>query len=238
VLRKALADAVRWNLIPRNPADAADPPRVVRPAMQTWSLREVRTFLAHVRDDRLFALYRLALATGMRRGEIVGLRWQDVDLDAARLAVVQQLVVVDGWRVEVSEPKTARGRRVLDLDPATVQALRAHRDVQIAERAFMGPDYEDNDLVFCREDGRALHPDKVSQAFTRLARAAGLPPIRFHDLRHTYATLALAAGEYPKVLSERLGHASAAFTLDTYAHVIPSMQQAAAERIAGVLDDA
>jgi integrase len=191
-----------------------------------------------VRDDRLFALYRLALATGMRRGEIVGLRWQDVDLDAARLAVVQQLVVVDGWRVEVSEPKTARGRRVLDLDPATVQALRAHRDVQIAERAFMGPDYEDNDLVFCREDGRALHPDKVSQAFTRLARAAGLPPIRFHDLRHTYATLALAAGEYPKVLSERLGHASAAFTLDTYAHVIPSMQQAAAERIAGVLDDA
>jgi integrase len=110
--------------------------------------------------------------------------------------------------------------------------------VQIAERAFMGPDYEDNDLVFCREDGRMLHPDNVYDAFRRHARAAELPPIRFHDLRHTCATLALAAGESPKVLSDRLGHGSVAFTLDTYAHPGGDMQRAAAERIAGVLDDA
>lgn len=238
VIRKALADAVRRNQLTRNVADAADAPRQTRPAIRTWSARELRAFLAHVEDDRLYAAYVVAGTTGMRRGEVLGLSWQDVDLDTARVSVVRSLTVVGGYKAEFSEPKTAHGRRMIALDPTTVAALREHRERQMLERALMGEAYEDDDLVFCREDGTPLHPDGFSDSFWRHVKAARLPRIRFHDLRHTHATLALAAGVHPKVVSERLGHASITITLDTYSHAIPAMQETAAALVASLVFDA
>ena len=171
----------------------------------------------------------------MRRGEVLGLRWQNLDLEVGRASIAQTLVVVGSYEVQFSEPKTAKGRRMVALDAQTVAALRAHRERQVFESTLMGDAYEDEDLVFAREDGTPLHPDSFSDAFWRHADAAKLPRIRFHDLRHTHATLALAAGVHPKVVSERLGHASITITLDTYSHAIPAMQEAAAELVASLV---
>ena len=235
VLRKALSDAVRWNLLPRNVADAADPPRPKRTQMKTWSARELRTFLDHVKNDRLYAAWALAATTGMRRGEVLGLTWQELDLDAGRASITRTLTVVGGYELHFSEPKTAAGRRLVALDPQTVAALEAHREAQLLERSLMREAYSDSDLVFAREDGTPIHPDSFSDAFLRHSKEAGLPRIRLHDLRHTHATLALAAGVHPKVVSERLGHASVTITLDTYSHAIPAMQETAATLVAGLV---
>lgn len=235
VIRKALSDAMRWSLVTRNVADAADPPRVSRKQIRTWSARELRAFLAHVDGDRLHAAYVLAATTGMRRGEVLGLRWQDVDLESQRVSISQTLVVVGGYEAQYSEPKTAKGRRSVALDPTTTEALRSHRERQMLERQLMADAYVDSDLVFAREDGAWIHPDSFSELFWRHAKAAKLPRIRFHDLRHTHATLALAAGVHPKVVSERLGHASITITLDTYSHAIPAMQETAASLVASLV---
>lgn len=232
VLRRALKDAVRWNLVARNVAEAADPPRLTRRQSRTWSARELQAFLQHVRSNRLYAAYVLAATTGMRRGEVLGLRWQDVDLDTGRVSVSQTLVAVSR-DVHFSEPKTARGRRNVALDVTTRDALREHRDPQIRERESV--EYVDHDLVFAHEDGTALNPEAFSDAFRRQVKRAGLPPIRLHDLRHTHATLALSAGVHPKVVSERLGHASVAFTLDQYSHAIPALQETAADLVASLV---
>jgi integrase len=133
-----------------------------------------------------------------------------------------------------SEPKTAKGRRSVPLPAETVAALRAHRAHQLKERLALGTGYRDEDLVFCREDGTTFHPGTFERTFDRLAAQAGLPPIRLHDLRHTFATLALSAGVHPKVVSEILGHASISITLDTYSHAVPAMQEEAATRIAAL----
>lgn len=219
VICKALSDAVRWGMVSRNVADAADPPRIATAPRKTWTPEQASKFLAHVRDDDLYCAYRLAITTGMRRGEIVGLRWQDVDLEAARLSVTRALIVVEGYRVEESEPKTARGRRNIALDQTTVEVLRGRWIAVPGERVF--PD---------------VHPDVLSSAFERHVKRAGLPRISFHDLRHTYATMALQAGIHPKVVSERLGHASVAFTLDTYSHAVPALQESAASLVASLID--
>lgn len=156
VLRRALKDAVRWNLVARNVADAADPPRVARRQTRTWSAREVRSFLSHVEGgtcpDRLYAAYVLACTTGAQRGEVLGLRWRDCDLDQGRVSISQTLVAVEG-EVLVSEPKTARGRRNVALDVTTRDALREHRERQVREREILGGKYIDHDLVFAHEDG-------------------------------------------------------------------------------------
>jgi integrase len=189
------------------------------------------------KDDRLFAAFALAATIGMRRGEVLGLRWQDLDLEAGRASIAQTLVVVGGYEVQYSEPKTAKGRRMVALDPQTVGALKVHKDRQLLERSLWADAYTDADLVFAREDGTTIHPDSFSDAFWRHTKEAKLTRIRFHDLRHTQATLALAAGVHPKVVSERLGHASITITLDTYSHAIPAMQETAASLVAALVFD-
>jgi integrase len=234
VIRKALADAVRWGRIARNVADGADPPKHRTPEMHTWTADDVRSFLRHVERDRLAAVWRLAATTGMRRGELLGLRWPDLDLDAGRVAIRRSLVMA-GSVPAFSDPKTARGRRSVALDRGTVAAIREHRKRQAEERLAFGPAYRDGDLVFAQEDGSPIDPDRFTKMFTGHVRAAGLPRIRLHDLRHTHATLALAAGVHPKVVSERLGHATVSLTLDTYSHAIPALEEEAAEKVAEIV---
>ncbi|HTU98197.1 MAG TPA: site-specific integrase, partial [Solirubrobacteraceae bacterium] len=236
-LHKVLSDAVDAGLLAKNVAASAKPPRPHRRAtrgIQAWEPDELARFLDTVRGTRLEAIWRLSAMTGMRRGEILGVRWQDIDLDRARLSVRQALVAV-GYEIVHSTPKS-HSARVIDLDSETVAQLRAHRQRQNEERAEWGPDYEERDLVVAKENGEPIHPHTFSQSFERLLEKHGLRRIRLHDLRHTHATLALKAGVPVKVISERLGHESPAFTLKQYAHVIPGMQAEAAAQVAAMID--
>jgi integrase len=237
LLHKALSDAVRWGLVARNVADAADPPRVPRQDRAAWSAEELHAFLEATREDRLTAMWLLFATTGMRRSELLGLPWRAVDMEAspARLAVVQTVVVIDKQPVVVAEAKTASSRRQLALDPFTTAALRAHRVRQLQERLAWGPAWVDTGLVFTREDGQVLHPEHVTKRFARLVRDAGLPSITLHGVRHSYATAALAAGEPLKVVSERLGHASTSITANLYQHVLPSMDERTANAVANLI---
>jgi integrase len=234
LLHKAFSDAVRWGTLSRNPADRAEPPRPRTPEMKVWDVAQLRTFLGQVENNRLGPVWLLIATTGMRRGEVVGLRWADVDLDAARVSIVQTHVLVNR-KVIVSEPKTLKGRRSVALDPATVGALRQLRRRQLEERLAQGAFWTDSGLLAVHEDGTSINPRLFSSWFAQHARAAGLPPIRLHDLRHSYATAALAAGIPAKIVSERLGHSNIAITLDTYSHVLPNMQEKAAEQVAQLI---
>lgn len=236
-LLKALGDALEDQLISRNPAVRGHRGGLDRPVINTWTAQQVRTFLRHVAEDRLFALWRLALTTGMRRAEILGLRWSDIDMAGGQLAVVQTRLKAHGTTY-FAGPKTQRSRRTIALDQVTLDVLRRHRAAQARERLALGPAYQDHDLVFCFQDGRPLDPDGVTQRFQRHAREARLPELRFHDLRHTHATLGLQADVHPKVMQERLGHSSVAFTLDIYSHALPTMQGEAAQKVAALFDRA
>jgi integrase len=233
IIHKALADAVDSGVVASNAAERAKPPRPNRRArreIQCWEPSELACFLGHVRGTRLEATWRLAAMTGMRRGEVLGLRWSDVDLNAGRISVRQALVTVS-YAVVESTPKSHQAR-VIDLDPETVELLRIHREQQRLERSEWGGDHRENDLVVTKENGEPIHPQSFSQAFERIVRRAGLRRIRLHDLRHTHATIAIMAGIPLKVISERLGHESPAFTLKQYAHVLPGMQAEAALHVA------
>ena len=236
ILRRALETAVRWNLIPRNPASIADPPRASgrQHEMRTWSAEQVRTFLESTSEERLHAAWVLLATTGMRRGEVLGLRWSDVDFEHRRVSVNRSLISVD-YEIRFESPKTARSRRSVALDSGTVTRLREHRRTQIEERLALGTGFDHDGLLFCQPDGLPVHPDRFMKLFQRTVSKAGLPRIRLHDLRHTFATLALEAGVHPKVVSDRLGHSSIAITLDTYSHVAPSLDAAAAEVVAGAI---
>jgi integrase len=236
IVHKMCRDAVKWGRLSRNPADAADPPRAARrhAQMTTWTAAQLRAFLDGAREDRLHPAWLMLATTGARRGEMLGLRWSDVDLDAATASVAQTLIVVV-HEVRFGSPKTAKGSRVIELDPATVAALREHRRVQAAERLLVGSGWRDHGLVFCRVDGSPLHPDRFSARFVDKAQLLGLPPIRLHDLRHTWASLALADGVHPKIVQERLGHANISITLDIYSHVTAGLHSDAANRVAGLI---
>ena len=213
-------------------AERAKPPRPragVPNEIGFWKPSELRTFLDLVKGHRLEAAWHLAAMTGMRRGEILGLRWKDVDLRAARISIRQALVSV-AYEIIASTPKNHMAR-VVDIDSGTVDQLREHSARQRTERNSWRSNYQVNDLVFCREDGSPIHPHSLSQAFERLVKKSELPKIRLHDLRHTHATIAIQAGVPVKVISERLGHETPAFTLKQYAHVIPGMQAEAASAV-------
>ncbi len=238
IIRKALSDAVKKGLVVRNVADAATPPSAKStkaPEMATWTPEQLRTFLDGVADHRLFPLLRLAAMTGLRRGEVLGLRWSDVDLDARRLVVRQQVTAVAG-KVQVGELKTAAGRRTITLDPGTVELLRDHRKRQLEERLLLGSGYVDQGLVFAGLDGALIHPDSLTKLFDRLVAASGLPRLRLHDLRHTHATHLIARGVHSKRVSARLGHTSHSFTMDTYGHLMPDDEGDAAAAVAAMVD--
>ncbi len=222
---------MRWGYLARNVAEDAQPPSVGRRPALVWTPEQWRTFVGHIRGDRLYALYLLAVTTGMRRGELVGLRRQDVDLTAGTVVPSVPRIVVDG-KTATSDTKTETGLRPRALDPMTLKALRHHVDRWEKNRADVG---HANELLFCHPDGCDIHPDSITDWFQGHARAAGLPVIRLHDVRHSYATAALKSGAHPKVVSERLGHADVAFTSRIYSHVIPGMDEAAAGLVAGVI---
>ena len=228
-LHKAFADAVRWGRLNRNPADAADPPRNAKTEMSILEPSELRAFLESVRSDRLYAAWVLATTTGMRRGEILGLRWADIDLDALTLSI-SQIRTVANYQVVTLSPKTEKGARTISLDEQTVAALRSHRVAQMEEKLLMGPAYnDDGDYVFRRPDGDPIHPERFSSWFKQHCRRAGLPPVRFHDIRHSYVTALLRNGVQLKVVSQRVGHASPMVTLAIYQHVLPGDDRAAAD---------
>lgn len=236
ILRKALKDAGRWGLVERNVADLADPPSATAAAMSryrsimTWTPDQLRTFVAHAIDDDWHPLWLVAASTGLRRGELLGLAWEDVDLLRARIAVRRSLVTVDGVPHLREATKSRTSMRVVDIDRRIAEELLHHRERQGRRRSHLDAAWHDHDLVFDRGDGVWLNPDHVSKRFRKLTEAAGVPRLRFHDLRHTHATLLLDAGENVKVVQERLGHHSASFTLDTYGHVTETMQRRAADR--------
>ena len=234
-LNTAMTYAVRKRKLERNPVAAADRPRASRVEMKTWNAEQVGAFLEGVREHPMSPLFTLLATTGLRRGEALGLRWTDLNLVEGRLAVRQTLLAVNNV-VIFGEPKTSSGRRTVDLDPATMGVLHAHRRAQLEHRAQAGLGRGSTEaLVFVDQEGEPLHPNLVSKTFRRPSIDLGLPPIRLHDLRHTHATLALQAGIHPKVVSERSGTRLVSITLDTYSHAIPGLQRDAAEKVAALI---
>ncbi len=238
VLHRALDQAVRWGLLARNVTDTVDPPRRSTPEAKAWDARQVAAFLAVAGGDDLNALWRLALLAGLRRGELLGLDWTDLDLDRGTLAVRRTLSRGADSRLIAGEPKTASGRRQIALPTSAVDALRRHRLRRLELRLAAGPAHDDQGRVFTTDTGGPLHPNSLALRFRRLTEAAGLPAIRLHDLRHTCATLMLANGEHPKVVQERLGHADIAMTMNLYSHVTPDMQRHAADRLDAAIETA
>lgn len=234
VLHRALNDAAREGVVVRNVAALVKPPRRTTKERETWSADQLRQFLAAVQEEYDYAMWLLFATTGMRRGEVWGLQWKDLDLTKERLLVRRSLGMIGG-AVVMGSPKTSRSRRALSLDPATTDALRRHRVRQEAKRLQNGLGrIQQDEMVFLAPSGHLMQPSVVGQRFQRLRQAQGLPYIRLHDLRHTYATLALEAGVHPKVVSERLGHAGITITLDLYAHVLPSIERAAALQVSSL----
>jgi integrase/predicted RNA-binding Zn-ribbon protein involved in translation (DUF1610 family) len=239
VLHKACRDAVRWGRLSSNPVDGADPPRARADAeekLRVWNAEQLAAFLAAVADDRLFALWRVLATTGMRRGEALGLSWQDVDMEEGSVTIRRAWIPVNGV-AQFSEPKSRRSRRTIALDAVTLDALQSHAARQADEQSHRCADLAEGDLVFTRPDGRPLVPWLVSKAFREHSRAAMLPLIPLHGLRHSYATLALSSGVNPRIVSARLGHATVALTLDVYSHVLPQADREAAQSIAALLSD-
>ena len=236
VLREALHHAVRWQLIARNPVDAATPPRPVDREMRALAPDEVRQVLAACDDPPLRTIIHVAVTTGLRLGELLGLRWSDLELDGGTASISRAAQYLPGTGVTFRQPKSARSRRNIALSPETVRTLQEHRRWQLDHPLTVGPGSDGQDLVFAAPDGSVRRPYQVTDAFRSLVQRADLGPLRFHDLRHTAATLMLRAGVPTKIVSTRLGHATAALTLDTYSHVTPDMQREAAAAIDAVLN--
>lgn len=239
VIQKALGDAVKKGELARNVATMADPPRAKEtkaPEMKWWKPEELARFLAMTADERLGASFRVAAMTGMRRGEVYGLQWSDVDLEGARLEVRRQLLTLNGQLYFSERTKTDHGRRSIDLDAGTVAILRAHKARQAAEKLAIGASYQDGGLVFAEPDGSPIDPESAAKVFDRRVARSGLPRLRFHDLRHTHVAHLIEAGENVLVVSKRLGHGSASFTMDRYGHLFPTAGAQAASAVAAMVD--
>lgn len=236
LLHKALETAVKWNLVARNVCKVVDPPRRQRFEVRPLTLEQIQHLLAVVEGHRLEALFKLALATGMRRGEILGLKWQDIDLERGKLQIRRVLSRIPskmpGKGYEEAEPKTQKSRRAIIIAPFALKALKEHRIHQEDEKQKAGIHWQEHDYVFCTSLGTHLNPTRdVLDQLKIFLKQANLPEIRFHDLRHSAATLLLSLGVHPKVVQEILGHSQISMTLDIYSHVMPSMHQDAMNKL-------
>jgi len=228
-LHKALQTAVEWGLLSRNVADAVRPPRAERPEMRTWGEDDITHFLEAAKHTPYYALFYTALFTGMRRSELLALHWQDVDFILSQVYVSRSLHQLRDGSYVFRPTKTAKGRRTVALPPSAILVLNEHRGKQERDRAMLGISLKDDDLVFSALNGKPIRPNTITRAWPMLAVRAGLKAIRLHDARHTHASLMLKQGIHPKIVQERLGHSTIAITLDTYSHVSPGLQQAAAK---------
>jgi integrase len=233
-LRTALNRALRWGLVTRNAAALTISPKMERYEIKPWTPEHARAFLAHVREDRLLGLYTLALATGARQGELLALQWPDVDFDARTVRLNGTLQRVEGELV-VCPPKTEKGRRTIALPERIMGALRVHRVRQLEERLQAGAAWTDSAFVFTTDLGRPLDSSSTTHRFQKLVKRAGLPMQRFHDLRHAAASFLLAQGVPARVVMEILGHSQISLTLNTYSHVVPSLQRDATDRLGALL---
>jgi integrase len=237
ILRRALGQAVKDGLVGRNVAKLADPPRWKRPEIKPWEPAEAARFLDAIRTERLEAAYLLALSLGLRRGEVLGLRWSDVDLEGKTVTISQALARVGG-KLEFIEPKSRQSRRTVPIHDGLVAALRNHRRRQFEERLAAGSRWHDGGLVFTTRIGTPLEPRALNEDFERVVMAAGLRRIRLHDLRHSCATFLLAQGVHPRVVMELLGHSQISLTMETYSHVLPDAMREAIGRMEALLGKA
>ncbi len=236
VVRKALNDAVQLQLVARNPALAARPPRSRSQPVDIPTVEVVRAALAAIHGTEVELPVRLAVTTGVRPGELVALRWRDLDLEAGRARIRQTLQRIVGEGLVFAPTKTHRSTRTIALDTHVVEQLGRHRAIQAVRQREIGLLYDDHDLVFAQADGRPIEPSVMLQRFQRALQRAGLPLLRIKDLRHVHASIMLSEGVHPRVVQEQLGHASITLTLDTYSHVTPGIQSEAVQRVGKVLD--
>jgi integrase len=231
VLHKALDNAVRWNLVSRNVCDLVSPPRLVKHEIQTLTMEQAHQLLVAARGHRLEVMLMLALTTGMRRGELLGLKWGDIDFENHFLQVRRSLDFIAGHGGYIeTEPKTTRSRRKIILPDFVIAALKQQRVQQLEWKLKAGDDWQEKNYVFTGFKGGPINSPYINKLFNKLLQEAGLSHMRFHDLRHSAATLLLSMGVNPKVVQEILGHSTISMTMDTYSHVLPSMHKEAMEK--------
>jgi integrase len=235
ILKAAMGQAVRWQMLARNPVDAVDPPKIERNTMRTYDLAETAELIKATRGSRMEITVMLAVLCGLRRGEIAALRWRDVNLASAQLAIRESAEQTRAG-VRYKQPKSGRARTVA-LSDRMVHELRSHRVQQAQELLKLGIALSDDTFVVAQADGQPLQPRTITHQWQLFSRTSTLPRIRFHDLRHAHATHLLASGVHPKIASERLGHSKVGITMDLYSHVMPGMQEDAAARVDRALDD-
>jgi integrase len=235
VLRRALNFGLRWGLLVRNPAIGAIRPKSSKVEMKTLNSDQVRVFLSAAKGTRNEALFWVAVSTGLREGEILGLKWSDLDWKTKHLQIKRQVQRLKGEGLVLVEPKSSAGKRMVVLSSATMAVLQKHLNYQQDEKLIAKNNWQENDLIFPSTLGTPLDPSRMNKDFKNTLKKAGLPDIRFHDLRHTAATLMLQQGTHPKIVQERLGHSDISLTLNTYSHVLPSMQEEAAEKMDEIL---
>ncbi|MHB8597500.1 MAG: tyrosine-type recombinase/integrase [Ktedonobacteraceae bacterium] len=231
LLHKALDNAVRWGLITRNVCDVVSLPRKIRYEIVPLTQEQAQKLLESAKGHALEGLLTLGVTTGMRLGELLALRWQDIDFESQNLHIQRSVGYIPYQGYIETEPKTAKSRRKVALPLFVCEALKLHRTRQLERRLKIGADWRDRDLVFCNRNGDYLDPSHIRGRFHKLLRGANLPNVRFHDLRHSAATLLLSMGIHPKVVQEILGHSQISMTLDTYSHVLPSMQEEAMKKL-------
>lgn len=229
LISKALKDAVKWQFIARNVAEAVTPPKTKKIEMQTWDNDQVKAFLELAKDSRYYSVYLSAIYTGVRQGEGLGIRWQDVDYENLTIYIRQSLQPIKGKGLIFKEPKNGKSRSIA-ITEILLDEFKKIYEQQVELKKLFGSEYHDFDLVFALKDGRPIQPAELGRDFRKIVDASNLPKIRFHDLRHTHATLMLKQGVHPKVVSERLGHSTIGITMDTYTHVLPNMQKEGANQ--------
>ncbi|MFC1947957.1 tyrosine-type recombinase/integrase [Chloroflexota bacterium] len=228
VLHKALQTAIKWKLLNYNACDGAEPPKAVYSEIECWDDFEVRQFLDSIIDSDYYPLFHTALYSGMRRSELLALRWSDIDLLTGTISVTRGMQKLQKGGYIFNNPKTKKSKRMIQLSPASIAVLREHLRTQEIIREKIGKPLRSDDLVFSKLEGEPLRPNSVSRAWLNLAKKAGVKIIRMHGSRHTHASLMLEAGIHPKIVQERLGHSSISVTLDIYSRVKPQLQEAAA----------